>query len=92
MRRSSRNVSGESYLNGLMSVKKELNKRDKLLCKARKSNEETWWKQYKKQRNRCNNKIRAAKARYYQRILNDALLNPRNFWNTIKAVYIVPTK
>ena len=32
-------MSGESYLNGLMSVKKELNKRDKLLCKARKSNE-----------------------------------------------------
>ena len=47
MRRSSRNVSGESHLNGLMSVKKELNKRDKLLRKARKSNEETWWKHIK---------------------------------------------
>ena len=37
-------------------------------------------------------KLEQPKARYYQRMLNDGHLNPRNFWNAIKAVYLSEKK
>ena len=73
------------------SIKKEIDKRDRLLRKARKSNDENIWWTYKKQRNKFNNIYsKKAKASYHHTILNDTRQNPRKFWNAIKSIF--PTK
>ncbi|CAB4015644.1 Hypothetical predicted protein [Paramuricea clavata] len=69
------------------TVKKEMNKRNQLLRRARKSNDESIWREYKKQRNKCNNDVKKAKASYHHRVLNDTRLNPRKFWKAIKSIF-----
>ena len=70
------------------SIKRDMNRRDHLLRRARKHNDEHSWTEYKKLRNKCKNKVRKAKATYYQRSLNDNRLNPRKF-GTVLKVYIL---
>ena len=72
------------------TIKKEMNTRDQLLRRARRRNDETSWREYKQQRNKCTNKVKKAKATYHHRLLNNDPQNSRKFWNTIKSIF--PTK
>ena len=67
-----------------------MNTRDQLLRRARRRNDETSWREYKQQRNKCTNKVKKAKATYHHRLLNNDSQNSRKFWNTIKSIF--PTK
>lgn len=69
------------------SIKTEMNRRDALLRRARKSKNINFWREYKKQRNKCTGKIKKARASFHQRMLNDTRLSPRKFWNTIKTIF-----
>ncbi|MEO0686083.1 MAG: hypothetical protein AAFY76_13850, partial [Cyanobacteria bacterium J06649_11] len=71
-------------------LKTTLKKRDVLLRRARKTNEDADWKAYKGQRNICNNLTRKTKGAYHKNIIKENRLNPRNFWNSIKEIF--PTK
>ena len=64
-----------------------MDRRDKLLRKARKSNSKRYWKLYKKLKTFCNNAVRKSKRNYYHRILNENRLNPRRFWKSIKSIF-----
>ena len=66
-----------------------MNKRDQLLRNARKSDIESIWRTYKKERNKCNNIIKRAKASYHHTILNHTRDNPRKFWNAIRSIFPV---
>ena len=68
------------------SVKRDMNRRDHLLHRARKNDEHSWT-EYKKLQNKCTNKVKKATATYFQQWLNDNRLNPRKFWNGIKSVF-----
>ena len=68
-------------------LKRELNKKDQLLRKARASKKEFDWSAYKIQRNRSNTLLRRTKNKYHQSVLNDNLGNPDKFWKTIKEMY-----
>ena len=71
-------------------IKNLMNDRDNILRKARKSNSETDWKNYKVLRNRCNIMVRNAKASYTKNLINEKRHNPKDFWKSVKEVF--PTK
>ena len=64
--------------------------RDRVLEKARKSDKDKDWNNYKKLRNSCNNQTRAAKRKYHRNILNKHAGSPKGFWKCIKSIF--PTK
>ncbi|XP_057305259.1 uncharacterized protein LOC130642190 [Hydractinia symbiolongicarpus] len=68
-------------------IKSQMNNRDKLHRKARKSGKREDAKKYKKIRNSCNNNIVKAKANHQRDLINENLSNPRKFWNAIKSVF-----
>ena len=73
------------------NIKKEMNKRDRLLRKARGNKSEASWAEYRRQRNKCNNLVKRAKCTHYRNILNEEEnVNPKKFWKTIKSLF--PTK
>ena len=72
------------------NIKKEINKRDKLLRSARGKKSDNSWNEYKRQRNKCTSLIRNAKSKYFRNMLDETQVNPKNFWKTIKAIF--PTK
>ena len=43
------------------TIKKEMNTRDQVLRRARRRNDETSWREYKQQRNKCTNKVKKQK-------------------------------
>ena len=55
--------------------------------KAHKSAKGNDWSMYKKQRNKCNNLIKKAKATYHRNLIEENATNPRTFWDCIKAVF-----
>ena len=63
-----------------------MNSRDQLHRKAQKSRKEKDWRIYKKQRNKCKNLIKKAKASYHRNLIERNGKNPKKFWNCIKAV------
>ena len=71
-------------------VKSEMNLRDNLLRKARKTNREVDWSSYKRQRNKVNAQVKKSKSNYYQDLLQDNASSPDKFWSAIKKLY--PTK
>ena len=71
-------------------LKCEMNFRDQLLRKARKSNQSSDWKRYKKQKNKVINQIKKAKTVYHQQLLNENLTKPEKFWKFVKKLF--PTK
>lgn len=73
-------------------IKREMNQRDSLLRKFRKSRKETDHEKFKRQRNRVNNLVRKAKSQYHQNTLNEAARNPDKFWKTLKSIFPVKTK
>jgi len=73
-----------------ITLKRHMDRRDKILRKARNTKSETDWNLYKKLRNFCNNRIRSARKNYHRNMLNENRLNARSFWRTIKSIF--PTK
>ena len=71
-------------------VKREMNLRDGLLRKARRTNCEHDWSTYKRQRNRVTGLIKRCKSKYHQDILRDSADSPDKFWSAIKKLF--PTK
>ena len=71
-------------------VKKEMNLRDKLLKKTRRTRCEVDWSSYKRQRNRVTGLIKNSKNRYHRELLNNNADSPDRFWSAIKKLY--PTK
>ena len=68
-------------------IKNEMNTRDQFHRKAQKSGKDSDWFAYKKQRNKCNNLTKKAKANYHCKLIDENISNPRKFWNCIKAIF-----
>ena len=68
-------------------VKTQMNIKDKLLRKVRKSNKQSDWSLYKTAKNRCNNMVKNAKRTYNRNQLTEHRNNPRSFWKAIKSVF-----
>lgn len=71
----------------MIPIKMRMNKRDQLLRKARKTKDDGLWREYKRERNKCNNEVKKAKASFHQQLLNDTRQNPRKFWKAIKSIF-----
>jgi hypothetical protein len=71
-------------------IKQNLNQRDRILRKARKTGKENDWSTYKRLRNSCNNQIKCAKYKYNKNLLSENSENPKKFWKALKD--IIPTK
>ena len=67
-------------------IKRLMNERDIQLRKARRTNKESDWSDYKRRKNVCNNAIRLAKNCYHKELINENVNNPRHFWENIKKV------
>ena len=65
----------------------ELNKKDQLFRKAKKSQNPLDWNVYKIQRNKANNLLRKTKSKYHQTALNENINKPDKFWKTVKTLY-----
>ena len=74
------------------NIKKEMNKRDKLLRTARGKKSESIWNEYKRQRNKCTSLVRNAKSKYFRNMLDETQVNPKSFWKTIKSIFPTKTK
>ena len=70
-----------------VEIKSEMNSREQLHRKTQRSRKERVWKIHKKQRNKCNNLIKKAKASYHRSLFEENATNPKKFWNCIKAVF-----
>ena len=68
-------------------TKKEINTRDGLLRKARRTGSENDWSAYKRKRNQVNNRVKYDKRKYYRELLESNASEPRKFWKTIKEVF-----
>ena len=69
------------WMNG--SIRKELNRKYKLLKTAQNTNSDSDWKQYKVARNYCTHLVRSAEAIYWKKRFSDVSTS-REFWKTIK--------
>ena len=63
-----------------------LHKRDNLLKKARKTENNQFLSEYKAMRNKAVNKIRMAKQKFYKTLFENDKGNVKGIWNTIKRV------
>ena len=70
--------------------KVQINLKDRLMRKARKSKKEEDWVMYKNQRNHCNAILRKAKNKHNQNLINECIDQPEKFWSAVKNSY--PTK
>ncbi|XP_057294623.1 uncharacterized protein LOC130623152 [Hydractinia symbiolongicarpus] len=70
-----------------VDLKKEMNSRDNLLRKSRKTKSEADITAYKKIRNKVNNKVRKAKNTYQRQLFEENTGNPEPFWRSIKKVF-----
>ena len=71
-------------------VKKLMNERDCVLKKARHTNKEIFWSEYKTLRNRVNNTIKMEKANFSRRLIRDNIDDSKSFWKAINN--ILPSK
>ena len=71
-------------------IKKQMNDRDGLLRKARRSKNHNDWIRYKTFKNRVNNVIKRAKSKYHKNLLDENISDPEVFWKHIKTLF--PTK
>ena len=83
----SKQVRGKSSPWLSADIKSEMNKRDKLMRKSRKTKNGAIRDEYKKQRNRVNNIIRKAKSDYTRTLLSENSNNPNGFWAAIKRIF-----
>ena len=70
-------------------LKSEMRRRDKLLRKARKTQNEIDWSNYKRKRNSVNNQLKSAKNNYYMDLLEENASSPDKFWKCIKQLSIL---
>ena len=73
-------------------IKAEMNKRDSLLRKFRKSRSETDHENFKCQRNTVNKLVKKAKSQYHQDQLNECANEPKDFWKSLKSIFPVKGK
>ena len=73
------------WLNG--DLKSYMDKRDKLLRKARKTKNDKGWDEYRQARNKCNAKVKEAKRKYHRHLIEEGKENPHKFWDAVKKVF-----
>ena len=61
--------------------------RDRMLRKARSTNKDSYWSNYKQLKNRCNNMIKYAKQKYHHNLITKNNKNSRKFWKMIKEIF-----
>jgi hypothetical protein len=71
-------------------IRDQMNNRDYLLKRARRTKSPVDWDAYKSVRNACNITIRKSKQTHQRNLLSENRLNPRAFWQIIKNIF--PTK
>ena len=71
-------------------IKKVMDEQDKILRKARKTRKDSDWSNYKQLKNQCNNIIKHAKRKYYNKLIANNSKNPKAFWKAVKEIF--PTK
>ena len=71
-------------------VKQEMNIRDKLLRKARRTNAENDWSKYKRQRNSVTSLVKKVKNNHFRDLLRENARKPHKFWSILKKAF--PTK
>ena len=71
-------------------IKAEMNHRDTLQRKFRKSKSTEDYNKFKEQRNRVNILVRKTKAQYNQNLLKESSNDPNRFWSAINKIF--PTK
>ena len=69
------------------ALKSEINYRDILLRKYRKSGSDVDNSNYKRHRNKVTSAIRKAKSMYHKDLLSSNVHNPKKFWKSLKQVY-----
>ena len=69
-------------------VKKQMNTRDKLLRKARRSNQEFDWSSYNNQRNHVTSLVKKCKNRFHKDLLKENADSPSTFWAAVKTLYL----
>ena len=68
-------------------IKENMNKRDRLFRKSRRTKNFSDIKNYKTKRNEVSYLVRHAKQTYYKKLLKESANNPDSFWSTIKKLY-----
>ena len=68
------------------NICREINRCDKLLKRARKSNSDTDWNTYKSVKNSITNLIRDAKQNYFKDKFSEHKNNSSKLWNEIKCL------
>ena len=68
----------------------EIDYRDVLQRKFRKSKTTENYEKYKRQKNKVNNQIKRAKQNYNKNLLDENTKNATSFWRTLKSIF--PTK
>ena len=63
-----------------------MNERYIQLQKARRTNKESDWSDYKRRETTCTDAVRSAKNRYHKELINENVDNPRQLWKNIKEV------
>ena len=71
-------------------IRHEMNTRDRLLRKARRTNTEIDWSNYKRQRNDVTSLVKKVKNSYFRDLLRENARKPQKFWSILKAAF--PTK
>eukprot|EP00112_Aurelia_sp_Birch-Aquarium-sp1_P014347 Seg309.5 transcript_id=Seg309.5/GoldUCD/mRNA.D3Y31 product="RNA-directed DNA polymerase from mobile element jockey" protein_id=Seg309.5/GoldUCD/D3Y31 len=67
-------------------IRKEINKRYNLLNKAQSSKLPSDWQAYKKARNHVTSLLRMAEMKYWEKELEEAYGNSKNFWSVVKKM------
>lgn len=83
-------VKGKSSCWITPELKHEMNRRDSLHRKFRKTKTENDYDRFKRQRNRTNLLVNKAKNNHHKTLLNESAGNSQKFWKEIKQIY--PTK
>ena len=86
----SKRVKGKKSPWLISEIKSEMNTRDALYRKYRKSKSTNDHEIYKKQRNKVNVSVRKAKNNHSKDMLRDSTHDPKTFWKNLKKIF--PTK
>ena len=69
------------------NLSKEMNNRDQLLRKARRTNKAVDWDTFKRKRNFVKNEVQRLKRNYYKSKLKENATKPEKFWKVINEIY-----
>ena len=75
-----------------VELKNEINYRDVLQRKFRKSKTTENYENYKRPRNKVNNLIKRAKQSYNKNLLDENTKNATSFWRTLKSIFLTKPK